>query len=139
MILASYGWLNEHTVDWDSALIQDYSWLGNVMSWVWDTEFEVSVRYPNQEVEDLISFESDDECFHNNETQVSPLIRPHARPSCILFLSIVTAYFGSNKWLFLLFISHHSLWKSDSLLKEEKIENNRVMEATVVGYAEGPV
>ena len=57
----------------------------------------MSVRYPNQEVEDLISFESDDECFHNSETQVSPLIRPHARPSCILFLSIVTAYFGSNK------------------------------------------
>ena len=55
MILASYGWLNEHTVDWESALAQDHSWVGNVMNWVWDTEFEVSMRYLSQDIEDLIS------------------------------------------------------------------------------------
>ena len=61
MILASYGWLNEYTVDWETAPAQDHSWVGNIMSWVWDTEFEVSMRYPSQEVEDLISYESDPE------------------------------------------------------------------------------
>ena len=63
----------------------------------------------------------------------------HMQDQAVFFLSIVIAYFGGNKWLFLLFITHHSLWNSDSLLKEKKVKNNRVMEAMVVGYAEGPM
>lgn len=35
--------------------------VANVVSLVWDTEFEVSVWYPSQDVEDLIRYKSDAE------------------------------------------------------------------------------